>query len=139
MDYSEDEALFITQSSMNNDISAEIEEQRFRTPITASGCEKFDKSWVSDASHRKWARVLKVFEEWKKQRNEAVLKQDYSGEPVVEEDIDEMSDELLALIALKMLFRINKLMTIILLNTINCADHTISLRDSIYVHCLKVN
>ena len=49
------------------------------------------------------------------------LKQDYSGEPVVEEDIDEISDELLALIALKMLFRINKLMTIILLNTINCA------------------
>ena len=51
------------------------------------------------------------------------LKQDYSGEPVVEEDIDEMSDELLALIALKMLFRINKLMTIILLNTINCAPY----------------
>ena len=73
------------------------------------------------------------------QRNKAFLKQDYSGEPVVEEDIDEMSDELLALIALKMLFRINKLMTIILLNTINCADHTISLRDSIYVQCLKVN
>ena len=51
------------------------------------------------------------------------LKQDYSGEPVVEEDIDEISDELLALIALKMLFRINKLMTIILLNTINCAPY----------------
>ena len=51
------------------------------------------------------------------------LKQDYSGEPVVAEDIDEMSDELLALIALNMLFRINKLMTIILLNTINCAAY----------------
>ena len=51
------------------------------------------------------------------------LKQDYSGEPVVEEDIDEISDELLALIALKMLFRINKLMTIILLNTMNCAPY----------------
>ena len=34
--------------------------------------------------------VLKVFEERKKQRNEAVLKEDYSGEPVIQEDIDEM-------------------------------------------------
>ena len=57
--------------------------------------EKFDKSWVSDASRRKWAWVLKVFEEWKKQRNEAVLKEDYSGEPVIQEDIDEMFDEML--------------------------------------------
>ena len=47
----------------------------------------------------------------KKQRNEALLKQDYGGDPVIEEDIDEMSDELLAQIALKLLFRINKLMT----------------------------
>ena len=51
--------------------------------------------WVSDASRRKWAWFLKVFEEWKKQRNEAVLKQDYSGEPVIQQDIDEMSDEML--------------------------------------------
>ena len=64
-------------------------------PIRASECEKFDKSWVSDASRRKWAWVLKVFEEWKKQRNEAVLKEDYSGEPVIQEDIDEMSEEML--------------------------------------------
>ena len=35
---------------------------------------------------------MKVFEEWKKQRNEAVLKEDYSGEPVIQEDIDEMLD-----------------------------------------------
>ena len=57
-------------------------------------------------------RVLKVFAmPWKKQRNEALLKQDYGGDPVIEEDIDEMSDELLAQIALKLLFRINKLMT----------------------------
>ena len=49
---------------------------------------------MSDASRRKWAWVLNVFEEWKKQRNEAVLK-DYSGEPVIQEDIDEMSDEML--------------------------------------------
>ena len=38
---------------------------------------------------------MKVFEEWKKHRNEAVLKEDYSGEPVIQEDIDEMSDEML--------------------------------------------
>ena len=70
-------------------------EQRFRTPITASECEKFDRSWVSDSSRRKWAWVLKVFEDWKKQRNEAVLKQDYSGEVVIQQDIDEISDEML--------------------------------------------
>ena len=43
--------------------------------------------------------------------NEALLKQDYGGEPVIEEDVDDMSDELLAQVALKLLFRINKLMT----------------------------
>ena len=82
MDSSEDEGLFITQSSTKGDISAEIEynvvkrldisvsayslstskggvaiffeiEQRFRTPITASECERFDKSLVSDASRWK--------------------------------------------------------------------------------------
>ncbi|CAH3033921.1 unnamed protein product, partial [Porites lobata] len=73
-------------------------EQRFRTPITASECEKFNKSWVSDASRRKWAWVLKVFEEWKKQRNEAVLRWldwIFLGGylPIIEEDVDEMSDE----------------------------------------------
>ena len=62
---------------------------------------------------------------WKKRRNEALLKQDYGGDPVIEEDIDEMSDELLAQIALKLLFRINKLMTKMI-------------RDSIYFQCLKV-
>ena len=63
-------------------------------PITASEYEKFDKSWVSDASRRKWAWVLKVVEEQEKQRNEAVLKQDYSGEPVIQQDIDEVSDQM---------------------------------------------
>ena len=38
---------------------------------------------------------MKVFDEWKKQRNDAVLEQDYSGEPVIQQDIDEMSDEML--------------------------------------------
>ena len=66
----------------------------------------------TDASRQKWAWVLKAFAMlWKKQRNEALLKQDYGGEPVIEEDIDDMSDELLAQVALKLLFRINKLMT----------------------------
>ena len=37
------------------------------------------------------AWVLKVFEEWKKQRNEALLKQDYSGEPVIQEDERELN------------------------------------------------
>ena len=31
----------------------------------------------------------------KKQRNEAALKEDYSGEPVIQEHIDKMSDETL--------------------------------------------
>ena len=62
---------------------------------SASEREKFDKSWVSDTSRRKWAWVLKVFEEWKKQRNETVLKEDYSGESAIQEDIEEMSDEML--------------------------------------------
>ena len=64
-------------------------------PITASEDEKFDQSLVSHASSRKWAWVLKVFEEQKKQRNEVVLKEDYSSESIIQEDIDEMSDEML--------------------------------------------
>ena len=71
-------------------------EKRFRTPITASEDEKFDKSLVSDASSRKWAWVLKVFEERKKQRSEVVLKKDYSSESIIQEDIDEMLDFTLA-------------------------------------------
>ena len=39
--------------------------------------------------------VLQVFEEWNKQRNEAVLKEDYSGESIIQEDMDEMSEEML--------------------------------------------
>ena len=111
---------------------------------------------------------MKVFEEWKKQRNEAVLKEDYSSEPVIQEDIDEMSDEMLdftlarfvaevrkedgqeypgktlyeILSSIEMYLRVqckrnitlidkkgctfrnlNKLMNIVLLNTINCAPY----------------
>ena len=58
-------------------------EQRFKRPITSLACEKFEKSWVSDASRRKWALVLKVFDQWKEERNKAVLKECYSGEPVI--------------------------------------------------------
>ena len=36
-----------------------------------------------------------MFEEWKKQRNEAVLKEDYSSESLIQEDIEEMSNEML--------------------------------------------
>ena len=58
--------------------------QIFRTPIiTASECEEFDKSLESDANRRKWAWVLKVFEELKKQGNEADLKEVYSGESII--------------------------------------------------------
>ena len=70
--------------------------------------EKFDKSWVSDASRRKWAWVLKVFAEWKKPRNKAVLKEDYSGEPVIQEDIDEMSDEMLDFTLARFLAEVRK-------------------------------
>ena len=40
--------------------------------------------------------VLKVFEERKKQRNEAVLKEDHSGKSIIQEDIDEILDFKLA-------------------------------------------
>ena len=62
-------------------------EERFRTPITGSEYERFDKSLVSDASRRKWAWFLKVFKERKKQRSEAVLKEDYSSESIIQEYI----------------------------------------------------
>ena len=52
---------------------------------------------VSDASSRKWAWVLKVFEERnsKKQRNEAALKEDFNSKSIIQEDIFEISDEML--------------------------------------------
>ena len=69
------------------------EEQRFRKPITSIGSEKFEESWVSDASRRKWAWVLKIFDQWKDKRNEAIVKVSYSGEPLIQENLREMSDE----------------------------------------------
>ena len=60
-----------------------------------NGAEGSYCSFVSDANRWKWAWVLKVFEERKKQRNKAVLKEDYSSESIIQEDIDEMSDNML--------------------------------------------
>ena len=51
---------------------------------------------------------MKIFEEWKKQRNEAVLKEDYSGEQVIQEDIDEMSDEMLDFILARFVAEVRK-------------------------------
>ena len=50
---------------------------------------------MSDPSRRKWACVLKVFEERKKQRNEAAVKEHYISKSIIQEDIFEMSDEML--------------------------------------------
>ena len=66
---------------------------RFRAPISSDECRRFEDSWVSDASRRKWNWVLNIFEEWRETRNEAVLKVENSGEPVLNQRIDEMSDE----------------------------------------------
>ena len=66
---------------------------RFRAPISSDECRRFEDSWVSDASRRKWNWVLNIFEEWRETRNEAVLKVENSGEPVLNQRIAEMSDE----------------------------------------------
>ena len=66
---------------------------RFRAPISSDECRRFEDSWVSDASRRKWNWVLNIFEEWRETRNEAVLKVEHSGEPLLNQRIDKMSDE----------------------------------------------
>ena len=66
---------------------------RFRAPISSDECRRFEDSWVSDASRRKWNWVPNIFEEWRETRNEAVLKVENSGEPVLHQRIAEMSDE----------------------------------------------
>ena len=38
---------------------------RFRAPISSDECRRFEDSWVSDASRRKWNWVLNIFEEWR--------------------------------------------------------------------------
>ena len=52
--------------------------------------------------------VLQVFEEWKKQWNEAVLKEDYSGESIIQEDIDEMSNEMLDITLARFVAQVRK-------------------------------
>ena len=66
---------------------------KFRAPISSDECWRFEDSWVFDASRRKWNWVLNIFEEWQETINEAVLKVQNSGEPVLNQRIDEMSDE----------------------------------------------
>lgn len=46
-----------------------------------------------NASRRKWARMEKVFDQWRVERNEAVVELSYSGEPLIGENLNEMSDE----------------------------------------------
>ncbi|XP_067029693.1 uncharacterized protein [Acropora muricata] len=66
---------------------------RFRAPISSDECRRFEDSWVSDASRRKWNWVQNIFEEWRETRNEAVLKVENSGEPELNQRIDQTSDE----------------------------------------------
>ena len=56
---------------------------RFRAPTSSDECRRFEESWVSDASRRKWNWVLNIFEEWRETRNETVLKVENGGEPVL--------------------------------------------------------
>ena len=68
-------------------------EQRFRRPIFSFECEKFEESWVSKASSRKWAWVLEVFDQRRVERNEAVQKENYGGEPLMNDSPNEIAEE----------------------------------------------
>ena len=46
-----------------------------------------------DGSRGKWAWLVKVLDQWRVKRDEAVVKLSYSGEPLIEENLDEMSDK----------------------------------------------
>ena len=37
--------------------------------------------------------MLKIFDQWKDKRNEAIIKVSYSGEPLIKENLDKMSEE----------------------------------------------
>ena len=68
-------------------------EQRFRRLISSFECEIFEESWVSKASSRKWAWVLVVFDQRRVERDEAVLKENYSGEPLMNDSPNEIAEE----------------------------------------------
>ena len=37
--------------------------------------------------------MLRIFDQWKDKRNEAIVKVSYSGKPLIKDNLDEMSDE----------------------------------------------
>ncbi|KAK2565248.1 hypothetical protein P5673_011199 [Acropora cervicornis] len=90
---SSEEELFLTQSTFTVKSDEYDGSGRFRASISSDECRRFEDSWVSDASRRKWNWVLNIFEEWRETSNEAVLKVENSGEPVLNQRVDEMSDE----------------------------------------------
>ena len=57
------------------------------------GAEEFGRSSAADNSWRKWCWVLRVVEDWRKARNEAVLREPCLGQPVYHEPLSSMSDE----------------------------------------------
>ena len=67
--------------------------ERFRRLISSFECDKFEECWVSHAIGRKRALVLKVFDQWRVETNEAALKENYSGDPLIDEKLSEMSQE----------------------------------------------
>ena len=67
--------------------------KRFRDPITSFECEAFEKSWISDASRKKWAWALRAFEEWRRERNLAISKDGDSVEQKLHSSLEEMSDD----------------------------------------------
>ena len=52
--------------------------------------------------------VLKVFDQWMVERNEAVNKISYSGEPLINENLDEMSDEQLDFVLARFISEVRK-------------------------------
>ena len=55
--------------------------------------QPFEKSWISDASRKKWAWALRAFEEWRRERNLAISKDGDSVEQKLHSSLEEMSDD----------------------------------------------
>ena len=66
---------------------------RFRKPITTFECETFGQSWISNASLRKWDWALKTFEQWRADRNHSISNNSYSGEPLMNARLEDMSED----------------------------------------------